>query len=102
MADTVGSTSSGQDDSEDDQPNNGQHLDGTEPELGLSIDTRSLLIEEYEESVRGVLGRFRASTHEEVDEEDHSHADSDPDGVVDFGRVHPVVDKDSTGCQFSG
>jgi len=45
VADTVGSTTSSQDDSKDDQSNNGQDLDGTEPELGLPIDTCSLLIE---------------------------------------------------------
>ena len=63
MADTVGSTSSGQDDSEDDQSNNGQDLDGTEPELGLSVDTCSLLVEWKEESMRGALMCNRVRVH---------------------------------------
>jgi len=46
--------------------------------------------------------RFRACTHEEVDEEDHDHTDSDPYSVVDFGGANPIVDEDSTGCQLGG
>lgn len=34
----IGSTSGGQDDSEDDETDDRQHLDRAEPELGLAVD----------------------------------------------------------------
>jgi hypothetical protein len=75
---TIGSTSGGQDDSQQDQPGDGQYLDGSEPELALPIDTRA--------------GK--------VDGEDDDETDGDPDGVADLLRRDPVVDQDGRGGEF--
>lgn len=72
------STTGRDDDTEDDQTDNGEDLDGGEPEFGFTVGTGT----------------------EEVDKDDDEETDGDPDTIVDFGG--PVVDQDGSGGKFGG
>lgn len=79
---TLISSSGVDDDTDEDQTDDGEDLDGGEPELGFTITFGS----------------------EHVDGDDDDKGDGDPDGVVDGVRhgLGPVLDKDSDGSEFDG
>lgn len=79
---TLVSSSGVDDDTDEDQTDNGEDLDGGEPELGFTVTLGS----------------------EHVDADDDDKGDGDPDGIVDGVRhgLGPVLDKDGNGSEFDG